>query len=167
MRKSITLVVLCGLVAASSPAFAIAGYSPADDARARTEARIGIELFRAGRLVESLDHLSAAVNQFPDDTEILRYLSAAHRRIARGVDHTARETEVRMANGYFQRVLAIDSDERDYLQYAGETFLDMDDLASARARLAALTELCPEGCAQHDALAADIAARDAPAATGP
>jgi tetratricopeptide (TPR) repeat protein len=158
MRKHFSIAFFAGVIAcASQPVLAISGSSPADDTRGRYEERLGIDLFRAGKLVESVDHLAVALNQFPDDVEILKYLSAAHRRIARTVDLTAREAEVRLANAYFERVLAIDTDERDYLQFAGETYLDMDDLAHARAKLDELGAICPQGCAQHDALAADIA----------
>jgi hypothetical protein len=83
--------------------------------------------------------------------------------IARHRTGTAHGSELRLANDYYIRALDINPRRKDFLEYMGQLYLEMDDLAAADAKLAALTRLCPNGCVQRDNLAMAIAAyRPAP-----
>jgi tetratricopeptide (TPR) repeat protein len=144
-------------VLAAMPAQALTGDSPADDTRAAIELRIGADLMAHGRDAEAIEHLDAALDQSPDDVAILVDLAAAHRRVARASTGSARDAEMRLSAAYYHRVLEQDLNERDFLAYMGELYLTQDDVKSARDELKALDAVCPEGCAEHDQLAASIA----------
>ena len=151
------LATLAIAVVGTLPASAMTGYSPADDTRAAIELRIGVDLLAHGRDNDAIPHLDAALDQSPDDVQILSDLAAAHRRVAHASTGTARDAEMRLSAAYYHRVLEQDLNERDFLAYMGELYLSRDDVRSARDELKALDAACPEGCSQHDRLAASIA----------
>ena len=98
-----------------------------------------------------------ALNQYPDNIDLLAYLSYAHRRVAELRTGTAHDTELRMAQDYYRRVLDIDSDPRDLQVYLGELYLDIHDPKAAEEELKVLEGLCPEGCKQRERLTASLA----------
>jgi predicted dehydrogenase len=71
-----------------------------------------------------------------------------------GIDRVA-SAILDFPSGY-GRVLEIDSDPRDLQVYLGELYLDLHDPRSATEELKVLEGLCPEGCKQHDMLAAQL-----------
>lgn len=150
-------------LAAATPAYALSGYSPADDARAAIERRIGTDLLAHGRNEDAIPHLDAALNQSPDDIGILSDLGYAHRMVARASTGTAHDAEMRLSAAYYQRVLEQDLNDRDFLDYMGELYLSQDDVKSARDELKALDAVCPQGCPEHDRLAASLASYTPPA----
>jgi tetratricopeptide (TPR) repeat protein len=156
MRRRIYMAVVAAALVAS-PAQAIRGYSPADWDHARNAYYIGVDLIHHQKIVEALPYLEAALNQYPDDVDLLVYLSYAHRRIAGLRTGTSQATELRMAEDYYRRVLEIDSDPRDLQVYLGELYLDLRDPAAAAEELKVLEGLCPEGCKQRDMLSASLA----------
>jgi hypothetical protein len=156
--------VLAALVlAAATPATALSGYSPADDARAAIERRVGADLLAHGRNEEAIPHLEAALNQSPDDIGILSDLGYAHRMVAHASTGTAHDAEMRLSSAYYKRVLEQDLNDRDFLDYMGELYLSQDDVKSARDELKALDAVCPQGCPEHDHLAASLASYTPPA----
>jgi tetratricopeptide (TPR) repeat protein len=156
MRASLTIAIAIWL-AGSVPAFAIDFADPSGDRHARNEFEIGVDLVRNGKYVDATPHLEIALTKFPDDVSILKYLGFAHRMIAKDRTGTSHAGELRLAGEYYMRALDEDPDNRDFLQYMGELYLEMDDPAAAHAKMAALEHRCPEGCAQRDALAHAIA----------
>jgi len=141
----------------SAPVLALDFANPGGEAHARNQLDIGVDLVQHGKYVDATPHLEAALQEFPDDIDILKYLGFAHRMIARERVGTAHTGEIRLANAYYIRALDIDPDNKDFLEYMGELYLEMDDPAGARAKMAALERRCPQGCAQRDALAHAIA----------
>ena len=162
MRKTPYLTIAAALLIAT-PGLAMKGYSPADNTNARNEYAIGVDLIQHHHTVEALPHLEIALDQFPDDTRLLTYLSFAHREIARSRTGTAHDTELRMAKDYYMRVLNNDSDPRDFQVYMGELYLQLHDPQAAAEELKVLEGLCPEGCPQRAALAASLARYEPPA----
>ena len=156
MRRRIYMTVVAAALLAS-PAQAIRGYSPADWDHARNAYSIGVDLIHHQKIVEALPYLEAALNQYPDDVDLLVYLSYAHRRVAELRTGTSHATELRMAEDYYRRVLEIDSDPRDLQVYLGEFYLDLHDPKAAAEQLKVLEGLCPEGCKQRDMLSASLA----------
>jgi len=146
----------------ASPALAIDFAGPQGDRRARVEFQIGVDLVQHQKFDEATAHLDVALAQFPDDTDILKYLGFAHRMIAKNREGTSHDSELRLANAYYIRALDIDPRNREFLEYMGELYLEMDDPAAADAKLAALTRHCPNGCQERDALATAIAAYKPP-----
>jgi len=156
MRGKICLAILAAAVLAS-PAEAIRGDSPADWSHARNAYSIGVDLVQHQKLVEAIPYLDVALNQYPDDIDLLVYLSYAHRRVAEQRTGTSHDTELRMAEDYYRRILDIDSDPRDLQVYLGELYLDIHDPKAAEEELKVLEGLCPEGCKQRDRLTASLA----------
>jgi tetratricopeptide (TPR) repeat protein len=130
---------------------------PSGDRHARNEFDIGVDLVQHRKFVEATPHLDVALAQFPDDTDILKYEGFAHRMIAKSYTGAAHDSELRLSNEYYRRALDIDPDRKDFLEYMGELYLEMNDPEAARAKLAALSRQCPNGCAEHDRLAASLA----------
>ena len=58
----------------------------------------------------------------------------------------------------YERALAIDPNHQGAHEYLGEWYLIQGDVASARAQLAKLEALCPDGCMAQEKLAKSIAA---------
>jgi len=156
MRGKICLAIMAAALLAS-PAEAIRGDSPADAAHARNAYSVGVDLVQHQKIVEAIPYLDVALNQYPDDVDLLVYLSYAHRRLAEQRTGTAHETELRMAEDYYRRVLDIDSDPRDLQVFLGEKYLDIHDPKAAEEELKVLEGLCPEGCRQRDRLTASLA----------
>jgi tetratricopeptide (TPR) repeat protein len=144
-------------LASAAPAFAIDFADPDGDIRARNEFNIGVDLVQHGKYEIAARHLEAALEKFPDDISILKYLAFIHLTIARHRVGTAYAGEVQLANTYYTRALDIDPDDRNLLEYMGEFYLELNDPDSAREKMAALERRCPKGCPQADALAHSIA----------
>ncbi len=157
MRKTF-LVSLATFLAAAAPSLAMTGYSPADWQRADLDFHIGADLIQHGKIAEAVPYLDSAVDQSPDDVEILNYLGFAHRALAAHRTGTSRGAELRLSAAYYRRVLEQDLNQKAFLGYMGELYLSEDDVASARSELKSLDRECPEGCAEHDHLAASLAA---------
>ena len=156
MRGKICLAIVAATLLAN-PAAAIRDDSPSAWAHARNAYSIGVDLVQHQKLVEAIPYLNVALNQYPDDIDLLVYLSYAHRRIAELRTGTAHDTELRMAEDYYRRVLDIDSDPRDLQVYLGELYLDIHDPKAAEEELKVLEGLCPDGCKQRDRLTASLA----------
>jgi tetratricopeptide (TPR) repeat protein len=157
MQRSVILAA-AALLVACVPAAAIDFASPGADIRARNEFAIGVDLVNHQKYLDATPHLETALEQFPDDTDILKYLGFAHRMIARQYSGTSHAGELRLSNTYYRRALDVDPDRKDFLEYMGELYLEMDDVTAAKEKLVALEKHCPNGCAEHDTLAAAIAA---------
>ncbi|HWA02588.1 MAG TPA: hypothetical protein VG819_03570 [Rhizomicrobium sp.] len=144
------------LLSSSAPALAIASGSWPAMAQARREFDIGVDLVNHGAYAQATPHLEAALNEFPDDTDILNYLGFVHRLAARQMTGTAREGELRLASTYYRRALDSAPSRKAFLEFMGEIYLDMNNVPAAREKLKALDSECPEGCAERDMLARSI-----------
>jgi len=156
--RQLLFSTLAGSLLLTTPVLALDFASPKADQRARIQFDIGVDLVEHQKFDEATGPLEVALEQFPDDTSILTYLGFAHRMIARQRTGTAHMAELRLANDYYMRALDIDPRHRDFLEYMGQLYLEMDDPSAADAKLAALTRECPDGCVQRDNLATAIAA---------
>ena len=153
----ISAIAIALWLAGSAPVFAIDFADPSGDKHASNQFDIGVDLVQHGKYVDATPHLEAALQQFPDDIDILKYLGFAHRMIAKDRTGMAHAGEIRLANAYYGRALDIDPNNKDFLEYMGQLYLEMDDTDAAHAKMAALEKRCPQGCAQRDALARAIA----------
>jgi tetratricopeptide (TPR) repeat protein len=50
---------------------------------------------------------------------------------------------------YYKKALDYDAKHKGAREYLGELYVEMGDLAKAREQLAALTQLCPQGCEER------------------
>ncbi|MEI9931397.1 MAG: hypothetical protein WDM89_12855 [Rhizomicrobium sp.] len=158
MCKTLLLSTITVFLFAASSAWAIDFASPGAERHANLEFDVGVDLVNHQKFEDATAHLEIALQHFPNDTDILRYLGYAHRMIAREREGTSHDSELRLSNDYYRRALEADPDRKDFLEYMGEMYLEMDDPAAARAKLAELERRCPNGCVERDDLAASIAA---------
>jgi Flp pilus assembly protein TadD len=103
-----------------------------------------------------------AQNQWSAAIEELRRLDdrgSADWNNLMGYSHRkARKPDPAAAERYYSEALRIDPRHRGALEYSGELYLTLGDLAKAEARLAVLERVCGSTCAEHMALTQAIAA---------
>jgi Flp pilus assembly protein TadD len=56
------------------------------------------------------------------------------------------------AQTYYSKALDFDPDHKGALEYQGELYVKIGDFAKARANLAKLVKLCPQGCEEREDL---------------
>lgn len=57
---------------------------------------------------------------------------------------------------YYRKALDYDANHKSALEYQGELFIALGDIPAARANLARLEKLCPQGCEELDDLRAAL-----------
>ena len=65
--------------------------------------------------------------------------------------------DMKNALTYYQKALEFDPDHKDALEYMGELYVEIGDIAKARENLARLAQICPEGCEERADLEKAIA----------
>jgi tetratricopeptide (TPR) repeat protein len=98
-----------------------------------------INLGRFEAALRELEEASAALGPNPD---ILTYQGFANRKLRR----------FEAAHAYYRAALAIDPNHLGANEYLGEMFVELGDLASARAQLAKLESICAFGCEDAEEL---------------
>ena len=63
------------------------------------------------------------------------------------------------AQTWYQKALEFDPDHKGALEYQGELYVKLGDLAKAQANLARLVKLCPQGCEEREDLEQAIKTR--------
>ncbi len=133
------------LLALSAPAFAVGTEEPPPDPRMREV----LQLQEQGRFDLTVPMIERVLVARPGDPDILVYLALALRRTGR---HAESETRYREA-------LTRDPNHRPSLAYQGALYLETNRVDMARANLARLAALCPQGCVEREDLGRAIAAR--------
>ncbi len=105
-------------------------------------------LIADGRWAAAIEELKRVNDSGSADWNNL--MGYSHRK-ARKPDHAAAER-------YYDEALRIDPGHRGALEYSGELYLALGDLARAEARLATLGQVCTQPCAEQAALQQAIAA---------
>ena len=147
MRWSAVALVLAGLsaelAAAPSEDHWTREVAPAD-AAALEEAQA---LIAAERFAEALPALEALAEDLPAEAEVFSLLGFAHRKLG----------DLAASAAAYERALHLDPDHLGALEYQGELFLTLGDVAAAEANLARLAALCALPCEEREELAAAIA----------
>ena len=65
--------------------------------------------------------------------------------------------DTKTAQTYYMKALDFDPDHKGALEYQGELYVKIGDFAKARANLAKLVKLCPQGCEEREDLEKAIA----------
>ncbi len=133
------LAALPSLAADTTPAAA----TPASDKLANARALIQQERWRDAitALKEVNDSRSADWNNL---------MGYSHRK--------AKTPDIAAAERYYDEALRLDPKHRGALEYSGELYLMLGDLARAEARLAQLNKACTFGCQELKDLRAAVAA---------
>ena len=102
--------------------------------------------------------------QAKDWNAAVKSLAAAERREPRNADvqnllgYAYRNSgKLDLAFKHYERALQLDPRHRGAHEYAGEAYLMANNLAKAEEHLAALRELCAQGCVERDDLEKQIA----------
>lgn len=122
-----------------------------------TESTPPTALDRAASAVEAADYrralglLEGIVGRDAGNADAWNYIGFSKRKLG---DYDG-------ALAAYRKALAIDPEHRGALEYLGELYLQMGDVASARRQLARLDSACTWGCEEFDELEAAIAKHEA------
>lgn len=105
-----------------------------------------LKLIHQERYADAMPYLDKAAAQHPHNADILNYLGYTHRMVG---DYPG-------SLAWYQKALTEDPDHKGAHEYLGELYLNMRDVASARAQLAELVRLCPNDCDERDVLTKSI-----------
>ena len=128
--------------------------APAEDhwgAPASADYKRAAELVAAGKYAEALPILIHHAEKSPGDADVFNLLGFSYRKTG----------DLAQASSNYQRALRLSPNHLGALEYQGELFLMLGDLAAAEKNLTRLTSLCEAGCAERDQLATAIAAAKA------
>ena len=108
----------------------------------------GVSAARAGDWQMSVRYLERSVGRDPQDADALTMLALGNTRLGR----------IGPAMRYYRAALIIDPAHRLANLRIGEAYLAASDITRARAHRKILSELCPAGCAELNALDRALAA---------
>lgn len=142
-RMSRFLVLVGGLILTTKAAPVFADGDDDDDvsasaARLRKEFQDAERAVRAGKYDRAIKLLEGVIRA--------QWRNASAHNLM-GYSYRKKGALGRAANSY-QLALQFDPEHKGALEYQGEMFLKMGDLAAAERNLAALQALCPSGCRQ-------------------
>jgi Flp pilus assembly protein TadD len=162
MRVAIPVFCIFLMLSAGGSAFAMDGGTGAMfDGRSATpgfgDRATAARLLRDQRYGEAIPYLNKALRAQPGDAGVLDDLAYAHRMIG---DYPGSLL-------LCQHTLARNPDRPTTHENLGEVYLKMNRLADARAELAQLQRLCPNGCEETNALRVAIAGYEQGAAAAP
>ena len=150
MPRPALAVALLALLTSPSCAGAV-------DRDAEAEQATSLELLQARqqiaaeRYAAALALLEAARARTPENADVHGLLGFASRKL----------DELGAAHLHYQTALRLDPDHRGAREYLGELHLQRGRPELARAQLAELERLCPQGCEERAELAEAIAAFEA------
>lgn len=147
-----SLLVAVLVLAALFLAAPTAAMAPAPSDQPATVEDVDLEraiaLIWAEEYAEAEPLLQAALKRNPRNPDAWNYLGFATRKLG----------ELGAARGYYENALRLDPGHLKAMEYLGELYLQTDEPDLARELLARISTLCPNGCEEHDQLAAAIAA---------
>lgn len=130
-------LVLAGLLATSS-AHAVDTMT-SRDAPDLTKVRAAIKAEDYGAAIVDLKGL---VDQGVLHADVYSLLGFSHRKTA----------DFKSARVYYAKALEFDADHKGALEYQGEMFVELGQIADARKNLERLIKLCPAGCEEREDL---------------
>ena len=142
LRIAIIALISTAATALAAPNEDHWGTPPSVDYARATELVASAEYETALPLLESLAEKS------PGDADVFNLLGFSYRKTG----------DLDRAGSHYARALRLNPDHRGALEYQGELFLGLGDLAAAEANLARLAALCPAGCDERSDLQAAVTA---------
>ncbi len=132
---------------AAPGAFAMGSDSSPPPPTAQENFNSGKKAIYAGRYDRGINLMEKVVRVQPKNADAFNYLGFAYRK----------KGDLNNAAKYYKVALEIDPDHKGALEYQGEMYLKLDDLAAARGNLGKLAVLCPSGCDERAELTRAIA----------
>ena len=147
MRTLALGLVLVLLPPSGTGAFAAGAGSSETSGGADTELRSARALIEDERFEEALAQLETVVAGDEDNADAWNLIGFSLRKL---------ERYEQALQGY-ARALAIDPRHAEAIEYLGELYLALGDLAGAQEQLARLDEICASGCEELDELKEAVA----------
>lgn len=123
------------------------GYGDRIDVKAElTQAR---SLIASERYRYAIQTLRGVVQQDFRNADAWNLLGYSHRKMGK----------LKKAGKAYRKALKYNPEHKGALEYQGELFVQLENIEGARANLAKLKALCPEGCEQWSDLAASLNAQ--------
>jgi len=92
------------------------------------------------------------------DLNVLVSQGVQHPDVYNLLGYSLRKTgDMKNALTYYQKALDFDPDHKGALEYMGELYVEIGDIAKAKENLARLAQICPEGCEERADLEKAIA----------
>ena len=145
MRNSLILAVMMASFL-SSPVLSAGSYDPPPNADERLKK--AIKHIDREQFDRAISELRKAADLRPKNADIQNYLGFAYRKSGK----------LEASGNHYSKALQLDPDHKGALEYQGELFLMTGALGKARANLARLEVLCPNGCPELAELKAAIEA---------
>lgn len=132
MRQLRSLLLLGFVLTAAAPAFAVdTQTTSASPDLTAARARIAAKDFKG-----AVTDLSAMVDSGVQNPDVYNLLGFSLRESG----------DLKTALTYYQKALDFNPDHKGALEYSGELYVKIGDLAKAHANEAHLAKLCPQGC---------------------
>jgi len=142
MKHLRSLLFAAVLLGPAVPALAVDTEPAATPELAPIRAKIDAKDFPGA--ISDLNALVSQGVQHPDVYNLLGY--------------SLRKTgDMKNALTYYQKALDFDPDHKGALEYMGELYVEIGDIAKAKENLARLAQICPEGCEERADLEKAIA----------
>jgi tetratricopeptide (TPR) repeat protein len=139
------LATLLTIAIASAPAFAIDSIQPSGPPNlVAVRAKI-----KAKDWTAAIAELNGMIDKGVQHADVYNLLGFSLRN----------QGDTRTAQTYYQKALEFDPDHKGALEYQGELYVKLGDLARAEANLAKLVRLCPQGCEERADLEEAIKSR--------
>ncbi len=142
--KRLSLLVAAALISAAGSAFAVDTPSPGDAPDlAAIRAKIDARDFPG-----AITQLNALVEQGVQQPDVYNLLGYSLRKSG----------DTKTALTYYRKALDFNPDHKGALEYLGELYVELGDIAKAKENLAHLAKLCPAGCDERADLEKALAA---------
>jgi len=145
---AILAFAVCGVVAGNAAAMDADAFLWAGRGGGGGDYESGVKAARAGDWHMSLHYLKRSVRRDPQDADALTVLALSYRKLGR----------MQESMRFFEAALAVDPDHRSANLHAGDAYLAGGNLVKAMEIQARLTDLCPKGCKELEALKSAIEA---------
>jgi len=145
MKPVITMLVTLVLFFGTSVVYSAGTFYSVDE-----ELKSAHKLIYKGEYQQAIEVLNQAIESEPANADAWNLLGYASRK----------EGKLELSSEAYEKALSIDPNHKDALEYQGELFLMLEDIAAAKNNLAKLESLCPEGCEQLEMLKEAIAEQE-------
>ncbi|SFJ30500.1 Tetratricopeptide repeat-containing protein [Bosea sp. OK403] len=144
MIRKLAFAVFTGALAASTAAFAV-DTTPTKGAPDLSAVRSAI---KAKEFKAAITDLNGMIDAGVQHADVYNLLGFSLRKSG----------DQKTALTYYRKALDFDPGHKGALEYQGELYVEMGEIAKARGNLAALVKLCPQGCEEREDLEKALAA---------
>lgn len=147
MIRKLAFAVFVGALAASTAAFAV-DTTPTKGAPDLSAVRSAI---KAKEFKAAITDLNGMIDAGVQHADVYNLLGFSLRKSG----------DQKTALTYYRKALDFDPGHKGALEYQGELYVEMGEIAKARGNLANLVKLCPQGCEEREDLEKALAAAQA------